>query len=109
MEICWSAKIVLVISILAILFDIFFFGFYVVDLLQSIIFTAIIIFITNWSCYKIGYSYNLITWSILIFYILTKVQFGFSFCAFGFFVLTGISTKNPNAQKEKLNCTFVKI
>ena len=70
MEICWSAKIVLVISILAILFDIFFFGFYVVDLLQSIIFTAIIIFITNWSCYKLGYSYNLITWSIVIFHIL---------------------------------------
>lgn len=70
MEICWSAKIVLVISILAILFDIFFFGFYVVDLLLNIIFTAIIIFITNWSCYKLGYSYNLITWSILIFHIL---------------------------------------
>ena len=70
MEICWSAKIVLVISILAILFDILFFGFYVVDFLQSIIFTAIIIFITNWSCYKLGYSYNLITWSIVIFHIL---------------------------------------
>lgn len=79
MKICWSAKIVLVISILVILFDIYVFGFYIVDFLLNIIFTAIILFITNWSCYKLGYSYNLITWSILIFHILLFVSMLFFF------------------------------
>jgi hypothetical protein len=64
MNICRPATIVLIISILGIILDIYLFGFLISEFLKNIIFTAVIVFITNWSCYKLGYSW--ISWLIVI-------------------------------------------
>jgi hypothetical protein len=64
MNICRPATIVLGISILGIIFDIYLFGFYVIEFLKNIIFAALIVIITNWTCYKLGYSW--IAWLIVI-------------------------------------------
>jgi len=64
MNICRPATIVLIISILGTILDIYLFGFLISEFLKNIIFTAVIVFITNWSCYKLGYSW--ISWLIVI-------------------------------------------
>jgi len=64
MNICRPATIVLGISILGIIFDIYLLGFNVIEFFKNIIFTAIIVFITNWRCYKVGYTW--ISWLIVI-------------------------------------------
>jgi hypothetical protein len=64
MNICLPAIILLIISILGIVFDIYLFGFYIFEFLKNIIFTIIIVFITNWICYKNNYKW--ISWLIVI-------------------------------------------
>ena len=75
MNICRPAIILLVISILGLILDIYIFGFYIFEFLKNIIFTAIIVFITNWICYKIGYSW--ISWLIVIINLLLLLLFIF--------------------------------
>jgi hypothetical protein len=64
MNICRPATIFIIISILGILLDIYLFGFYIFEFIKNIIFTTIIVFITNWICLKRGYSW--ISWIIVI-------------------------------------------
>ena len=54
---------------------------------MNIIFTVIIVFITNWSCYKVGY--NWIAWVIVIINLLAL---------FSFIYL--IKNKNSEIEKE---------
>jgi hypothetical protein len=64
MNICQPATILLVISILGIIFDSYLFGFNIFEFIKNILFTIIIVFIANWSCYKVGYGW--ISWLIVI-------------------------------------------
>lgn len=73
MDICPLATAVLVISFLGVICDIYIFGFYISSILMNIIFTVIIVFITNWSCYKVGY--NWIAWVIVIINLLALFSF----------------------------------
>jgi hypothetical protein len=73
MNICWPAIILLTISILGITFDIYLFGFYIFEFLKNIIFTIIIVFITYWTYYKLGYSW--ISWLIVIINFLLLLSF----------------------------------
>jgi hypothetical protein len=68
MNICRLAIFVLLISFLGILFDIYIFGFNVFEFLKNILYTIIIVFITNWSCHSL--SYNWIAWFIVFINIL---------------------------------------
>lgn len=68
MNICRLAIFVLLISFLGILFDIYIVGFNSFEFLKNIIFTIIIVFITNWSCYSL--NYNWIAWLMVFIYIL---------------------------------------
>jgi len=68
MDICPLAKAVLIISIIGVICDIYIFGFYISSILLNIIFSIIAVFITNWSCYKVGY--NWIAWVIVIIHFL---------------------------------------
>ena len=87
MDICPLATAVLVISFLGVICDIYIFGFYISSILMNIIFTVIIVFITNWSCYKVGY--NWIAWVIVIINLLAL---------FSFIYL--IKNKNSEIEKE---------
>jgi hypothetical protein len=49
MNICRPAAIVLVISTLGIILDIYLFGFLFFELIKNVIVTTIIVFITNWT------------------------------------------------------------
>ena len=73
MNICLPAIIVLIISILGTVFDIYLFGFYIFEFIKSIIFTIIIVFITNWICYKNYYKW--ISWLIVIINLLLLFSF----------------------------------
>jgi len=73
MDICPLAKAVLIISIIGVICDIYIFGFYISTILTNIIFTIIVVFITNWSCYKVGY--NWIAWVIVIINLLALFSF----------------------------------
>jgi hypothetical protein len=73
MSICPLATAVLIISIIGIICDIYLFGFYISTILTNIIFTIIVVFITNWSCYKVGY--NWIAWIIVIINLLALFSF----------------------------------
>lgn len=73
MNLCRPAFIVLILSILGTICDIFYFGFIVSSLLENIIFTIMIVLITNWSCYKIGYKW--ISWMIVIINLLLLLLF----------------------------------
>jgi len=75
MNICRLATVVLVISILGIILDTYLFGFYIFEFIKSIIFTIIIVFITNWTCYKLGYRW--IAWLIVIINVLLLLLFIF--------------------------------
>ena len=86
MDICPLATAVLLISFLGVICDIYIFGFYISSILINIIFTVIIVFITNWSCYKVGY--NWIAWVIVIINLL--VLFSFIYLI-----------KNKNSEIEK--------
>jgi hypothetical protein len=68
MEFCWLATIVLILSILGILFDISIFGFSAVYFLVNTMFTVLVIFITNWSCYSKKYGY--IAWGMVVIHII---------------------------------------
>ena len=71
MEICWLASIVLILSILGILIDINIFGFSAVYFLINAIFTVLIVYITNWSCYSNKYNY--IAWLMLYIHIILMI------------------------------------
>lgn len=71
MEFCFLAKVVLLLSIIGISFDIYLFGFSILSFLLNIIFVGLFVWITNWSCYKEGY--NWIAWIIVIFTFITFV------------------------------------
>jgi len=71
MEFCWFAVIVLILSILGILFDIYTIGFSIVKFLINVIFTVLVVYITNWSCYSTKYSY--IAWLMVIIHIVAMV------------------------------------
>ena len=64
MNICRPAAIVLVISILGIALDSYLVGFNIIEFIKNIVFSIIFVFITNWSCYKVGYTW--ISWVIVI-------------------------------------------
>ena len=68
MEFCWLATIVLIFSILGILFDISIFGFSAVYFLVNTMFSVLLIFITNWSCYSKKYGY--IAWGMVAIHII---------------------------------------
>jgi hypothetical protein len=86
MVICPLATAVLIISVLGIICDIYLFGFYISSILMNIIFTIIAVFITNWSCYKVGY--NWIAWVIVFINLL------------GLFAIIYL-VKNKNTEVEK--------
>ena len=73
MNICRPATILLVISILGIIFDIYLFGFYIFEFIKNVIATTIIVFITNWTCYKVGYGW--ISWLIVVINLLMLLSF----------------------------------
>ena len=82
MKFCWLAIIVLQISILGMLFDIYFFGFSIVYFLINTIFTVLVVFITNWSCYSTKYSsiawiiFSISFMSMIISLIMVNTEFG---------------------------------
>lgn len=64
MELCVIARFVILISILGILCDIYLFGLSFLSLVLNILMTAVIVWVTNWSCFSEGY--NWIAWLIVI-------------------------------------------
>jgi 1,4-dihydroxy-2-naphthoate octaprenyltransferase len=64
MEICFLAKVVLLLSIIGISTDIYLFGFSFTTLLMNILFTVLVVWITNSFCFT--QSYNWIAWIIVI-------------------------------------------
>ena len=87
MDICRIAKVVLIISVIGIICDIYLFGFYISTFLINIIFTIIIVFITNWSCYKLGY--NWVAWLIVIINLLGLIS-----------IIYLIKNKNTEIEKK---------
>jgi hypothetical protein len=87
MDICPLATAVLVISIISVICDIYIFGFYISSILMNIIFSIIAVFITNWSCYKVGY--NWIAWVIVIIHFLGLIA-----------IIYLIKNKNSEIEKE---------
>jgi len=77
MELCFLAKVVLLLSIIGISLDIFLFGFSILSFLFNIFFVGLFVWITNWSCYKEGY--NWIAWLIVILTFITFVTSLFIF------------------------------
>jgi hypothetical protein len=64
MELCFLAKVVVFLSIIGISFDIYLFGTSIVSILMNIVFTFLVVWITNWSCYN--QTYNWVAWVIVI-------------------------------------------
>jgi len=64
MELCFLAKVVIFLSIIGISFDIYLFGTSIVSILMNIVFTFLVVWITNWSCYN--QTYNWVAWVIVI-------------------------------------------
>jgi hypothetical protein len=64
MELCFLAKVVVFLSIIGMSFDIYLFGTSIVSILMNIVFTFLVVWITNWSCYN--QTYNWVAWVIVI-------------------------------------------
>jgi len=64
MELCFLAKVVVFLSIIGMSFDIYLFGTSIVSILMNIVFTCLVVWITNWSCYN--QTYNWVAWVIVI-------------------------------------------
>ena len=64
MEICFLAKVVLLLSIIGISTDIYLFGFSIASFLMNILFTGLFVWITNSFCFT--QSYNWVAWVIVI-------------------------------------------
>jgi Kef-type K+ transport system membrane component KefB len=64
MELCILAKVVLLLSIIGISFDIYLFGKSITSILVNVVFTFLVVWITNWSCYN--QTYNWAAWAIVI-------------------------------------------
>ena len=64
MELCFLAKVVVFLCIIGMSFDIYLFGTSIVSILMNIVFTFLVVWITNWSCYN--QTYNWVAWVIVI-------------------------------------------
>jgi len=64
MEFCFLAKIVLLLSVIAISLDMYAFGFSIISFSVNVIFTLLFVAITNWACYKENYTW--ISWVIVM-------------------------------------------
>jgi hypothetical protein len=69
MEVCILAKIVFLLSVIIVSLDIYMFGISTFTMVSNILFTAFLVFITNWSCYN--QSKNWVAWIIVIFSVLS--------------------------------------
>jgi uncharacterized membrane protein len=73
MELCVLAKVVFLLSVINISFDIYLLGISAFSLLMNILFTIFAVSITNWSCYN--QSSNWVAWVIVVFsFIATAVM-----------------------------------
>ena len=68
--VCVPAMIILLLLFLAILFEIYIFGFYILDFIGNILFTLFFVFIINWIC---NTTFSWISWLIVIFSIFILV------------------------------------
>jgi len=89
MKLCLPTTIFLLISFLGISLDIYFFGFSTFEFIQNIIYTIVVVFITNWSCSKIGYKW--IAWLIVIINLIALSGFMF------------LKQNNAKIEKEQKN------
>lgn len=69
MELCVLAKVVFLLSVINVSFDIYLLGISAYSLLMNILFTIFAVSITNWSCYN--QTNNWVAWVMVIFAFIT--------------------------------------
>jgi Ca2+/Na+ antiporter len=73
MELCVLAKVVFLLSVINVSFDIYLLGISAFSLLMNILFTIFAVSVTNWSCYN--QTNNWVAWVMVIFaFIATAVM-----------------------------------
>jgi Ca2+/Na+ antiporter len=65
MELCVLAKVVFLLSVINVSFDIYLLGISAFSLLMNILFTIFAVTLTNWSCYN--QTSNWVAWVMVIF------------------------------------------
>lgn len=68
MELCFSAQIVILLSIIGISLDIYLAGMSFVSFFIDILVSAIFVFMVNWACFREGY-----TWLIFLILIINMI------------------------------------
>lgn len=86
MELCVLAKVVFLLSVINISFDIYLLGISAYSLLMNILFSIFAVSVTNWSCYN--QTNNWVAWVMVIFAFVTTAALLYL-------------VKNPNEETNK--------